>query len=171
MAQEIFVKLWCDQHLAEDNRKIEARAVELAADGEALTTLDLCEGCIARYVAPIAALVRKFGRPPAPDDKPTQQRAARLERASDPLTAEPTPIRRSSSTQKSFACPTCSREYRSRSNLRVHMDDAHGQTLAAYETERGRSIEGDPLPFGCDDCGLRFTAGPGLASHRRAAHK
>ena len=76
MAKDVVIHIWCDQHMAREER-IEGRELPpITLDGKT-RTLDLCEACVKEFVGPLAQLLDEFGAPPTTGTAPPRQSGRR----------------------------------------------------------------------------------------------
>ena len=148
MAREVVVSLWCDKHLADHDVRVDGVTREVEVEGRRYT-LDLCDDCADRLIAPLARFAYDHGvavgekrRTRAPADQ----------------------------TQPVYPCPVCGAERRGRAAMRAHFKTDHDQSLAEWEGQNGTSIEGDPLPFKCPECDGGFATPQGMGAHRAKIH-
>jgi uncharacterized C2H2 Zn-finger protein len=154
MAQEVQVMTWCDVHLQQHGDKIGATFSEVVTIGTNTAKVDLCEDCTNEFASPMLAIVSNYGTPVDGKAKaaiPTESR--RSHAGGRPKRFELT-----------ATCPICHNDYKNRSSVSVHIQKAHGVTLAVAEGG------GDHVKLRCPGCISVMRSVPALKEHVQTVH-
>jgi hypothetical protein len=154
---------WCDIHLIDKDKNVEASFTDLFTVGKLTRNLALCPDCQDMQVnlTELHQILQKYGTKPD------------TELARGPL--RPAARAQAAATGEMHFCPveSCERHtrpYASKTGLRDHVRDTHNTTLSVLEGKTGDARFPCPEP-GCDAVGDKAPKSPqGLGAHRRSVH-
>jgi hypothetical protein len=161
MAKQVVTTVyeWCDLHLGEDDKQLEAELSETLTFGRLTRNLALCPECRETpktFVEWIEAF-RQYGSKPDAElaTAPLRPHARAAAQQSGDLNFCPVE-----------SCPRHERPYDSRTGLRDHVRKVHDTTLGVLEGKPAKT----EFPCGIDGCKEVPKSAAGLGSHRRSAH-
>lgn len=160
MAVELIRAVWCDAHM-QTEEQVPGETITISIDGAKPQEVDLCSECDAEILGQLRELLAEDGR----DAKASSRR----------LTVAASSKAPAASPSQFVKCPIkgCPDNYEgTRQNMRSHLENQHGTTLAKEETKLGRTLEGEKLNHFCPekDCGLGFNRSQSLGVHMKRTH-
>lgn len=74
MAKDVIVHIWCDWHMAKDERVEGVEQSPITLEGRTLT-LDLCDPCVKEFIEPLTSLLDMYGAVPTISTPVVQRRS------------------------------------------------------------------------------------------------
>jgi hypothetical protein len=112
MAKEVNIKVWCDRHLSQEDRRVEGHELPPITIDGVTKTLDLCKSCIKELVTPLSKVLVELGAKPEGEVVRRVAGSGRKRQVSD----------------RGAPCLWCDRDFSARisSGYMVHLKTAHG---------------------------------------------